>query len=540
MLALTLAARSLGLRPAPRVRTPTVLQMEAVECGAAALSIVLQYHGRVVPIEELREACGVSRNGTKASAIVRAARSFGLAAKALQREPADIAALPLPCIVFWNFNHYLVVEGFRRGRVHVNDPAAGRRVVSAEEFDQSFTGVVLTFEKTEAFVGGGRRERVLGSLVRRLRGNGALLAVLVLTTLALVVPGLVVPILYKLYIDEVLVGGMSWWLRPLLAALVAICLLKAGSAFLQQTCVIQLHTKLALRSSAHFVWHVLRLPVGFFMHRSRNEIGARVELNENVASLLTSQLTPSAVSVLMVGAYAVLMLQFDVALTLVGVAIAGTNMVVLHVVSRQRKHASRVVQQEQARLTAASMSGLQMIETLKATGSESDFFARWAGHQARLVNAQQSLGASSQVLATVPPLLAALNVAVVLGLGGLRVIDGALTMGMLIAFQTLMSTFTEPVNRLMELGGKLQEAEAFVARLDDVLRSPVDRTHAGSAPAAPALHTRLRGALELRHVTFGYSRLEPPLVTDFSLVVEPGQRVALVGCLLYTSPSPRD
>jgi NHLM bacteriocin system ABC transporter peptidase/ATP-binding protein len=516
-------------RRGTRVRTPTVLQMENVECGAAALSIVLQYHGKILPLEQVRDACGISRNGTKASAIVRAAQRFGLNARALQKEPADLMRLPLPSIVFWNFNHYLVVEGFHGDKVYLNDPAVGRRVVSAQEFDQCFTGIALIFEKSDAFVKSGRRESPLRALVARLAGSEALFVLLMLATLALVVPGIVVPILYKMFIDEVLVGGMASWLQPLVMALLLAAAVKAASTFVQQTALVRLHTQLALRSSTRFLWHVFRLPAGFFMHRSGNEISGRSELNEMVATLLTGQLATNTVNVLVVGAYALLMLQYDAVLTAVAIATAAINILVLQGVSRLRKDANRMLQQEQAKLMATAMGGLQMIENLKATGSESDFFTRWAGHQARVVNAQQHLGVSSQVLAAVPPFLAALNVALVLGIGGVRVIDGLLTMGMLIAVQTLMSTFNEPVNRLVELGGKLQEAEAYVARLDDVLRSPVDPEYV-RADGAPAGQTwRLEGQIELRNVTFGYSRLDPPLITDFSFVVKPGQRVALVG-----------
>jgi NHLM bacteriocin system ABC transporter peptidase/ATP-binding protein len=323
---------------------------------------------------------------------------------------------------------------------------------------------------------------------------------------------------------------MSWWLQPLLAALVVAAIVKALATLLQQSCLIRLNGKIGIRSSTRFLWHVLRLPVAFFMHRSRNEISARVDLNEAVATLLTGQLATNAVNLLMVGIYAALMLQYDVMLTVFGVGIAALNIVLLRAVSAHRTDANRILQQEQAKLRATSIGGLQMIETLKATGSESDFFVRWAGTQARVVNAQQRLGASSQILATLPPFLTAITVAMVLGVGGLRVIDGVLTMGMLIAFQTLMNTFAGPVNGLVELGGKLQEAEAAVARLDDVLAHPADVEAGGATRPAPALQTRrLDGYIELRNITFGYSRLDPPLIVDFNLHVKPGARVALVG-----------
>lgn len=511
-----------------RVRTPTVLQMEAVECGAAALSIILQYHGRIVPLEKVREACGVSRNGTKASAIVRAAQSFGLSAKGLRKEPAELHQLKLPFMVFWNFNHYLVVEGFRRGKVWVNDPGSGPRVISEHEFDQSFTGVVLTFEKAKDFEAGGRLPSMWSMLKPRLSGTGAVLTFLILAATALIVPGLVVPVLYKVFIDEVLISNNAAWLHPLVFAVMLASLLKGLLMFLQESYRFRMETKLALRSSSQFLWHVLRLPSSFFAQRWGNEIGARVELNDTVAIMLSAEIATNAVNVLLIGAYAALMSQYDPLLTSAVVCISGLNVLALRWVSRSRKDANLKLQQENGKLMATAMAGLQMIETLKATGTESDFYSKWAGYQAKVVNAQQRLGSSTQLLTALPPFLGALNVAAVLGIGGVRVVDGLLTVGMLIAFQNLASSFSDPVNQLVNLGGKLQESEAHLMRLEDVMRYPTDAD--GKRSDAASIETwRLKGHVELRDITFGYSRLEPPLIRGLSLKVRPGERVALVG-----------
>lgn len=518
--------------PPRRVKTPTVLQMEAVECGAAALAIILAYHGRHVPLEELRLACGVSRDGSKASHILKAARQYGLTAKGYRYEPATLRRQTMPVIVFWNFNHFLVVEGFKKDRVHLNDPATGPRVVDAKEFDEAYTGVVLMFEPGPEFKKGGSRSGFVKTLARRLKGAEVALSYTLLASLALVIPGLVIPTFTKIFVDEYLVRGAEDWLRPLLLGMALTALLRAALTHLQQSRLLQLETRLALTSSSTFFWHVLRLPIEFFNQRYAGDIAQRVGSNDTVAQLLSGELATQAIGALTAVFYAALMLQYDATLAGVGIAISALNLLVLWRVSRIRRDANLRLLQERGKLMATTMGGIRTIETLKATGAEQDFFMRWSGHKAKALNTEQRLEVYTRLLAALPVLLTSLNSAAVLSLGGLRVMEGSLTVGMLVAFQSLMASFTDPVNKLVALGGKLQEAEGDLTRLDDVLRYPLDgpaSSGPSDLPEDSASPPRLMGRLELREVTFGYSRLEPALIENFSLTLAPGARVALVG-----------
>jgi NHLM bacteriocin system ABC transporter peptidase/ATP-binding protein len=514
-----------------RVRTPTLLQMEAVECGAASLGIILGYHSRFVPLEQLRVACGVSRDGSKASNILKAARTYHLHAKGYKKDLNAIRELEPPFIIFWNFNHFVVVEGVGKGKVWLNDPATGPRIVTDDEFDLAFTGVVLIFQKTPEFRKGGSRNRIMPALMRRLVGNRLALGYVVLATLALAIPNLVIPVFSRVYVDDFLVSGKQNWLQPLLLAMTIAIIVKGILTFLQQHVLLRMETRLSLTSSARFLWHVLQLPMDFFSQRYAGEVTSRVQLNDRLASLLSGDLASSLANLLFIGVYAAVMFHYDVVLTCIGIVAAVVNLTVLQYISRRRKDENVRLLQEKGKLIGVSMSALQMIETVKSTGAENDYFARWAGYQAKVVNAEQNFGVSSHMLSSLPLLLTALTSVAVLSIGGIRVMNGILTMGMLIAFQMLMASFIEPVNRLIELGGALQEVQGDLGRLDDVLHYPRD-----PLAAKPLLSEntsgeqgKLEGFLELRNVTFGYSRLEAPLLTNFSVSVKTGQRVALVG-----------
>jgi NHLM bacteriocin system ABC transporter peptidase/ATP-binding protein len=503
--------------------------MEAVECGAAALGIVLAYYGRWVPLEELRISCGVSRDGSKASNVVRAARTYGMTAKGMRQEPEGMRAARLPAIVFWNFSHFLVVEGFGKNKVYLNDPASGPRTVSDDDFDRSFTGVVLTIEPGPDFQQGGSRRSVIAALARRLSGSGTSILFALAISLLLVGLQLVVPAFTAIFVNRYLVAGLQDTVRPLLLAMAAVALLVGILTWLQQRHLLRMETKMALTTSSSFFWHVLRLPILFFTQRYAGEIGSRVQLNDTVATLLSGTLATNVLGVMMVVFYIALMTRYDVILTLIAVVTAAANLVALRYTSRLRVDQNQKLLQERGQQLGTALNGLRSIETLKASGAESDFFARWSGYQARVMNAEQDLGVSTQVLTAVPPLLMSINTATILLIGGWRVIDNQLAIGTLIAFQVLVGGFMAPITGLVNLGSQVQEVEGDMNRLDDVLRYQEDERFNRDEADEDEPEDRLTGHLEIRELSFGYSRLEPPLIENFSLTLKPGSRVALVG-----------
>jgi NHLM bacteriocin system ABC transporter peptidase/ATP-binding protein len=515
--------------PGP-AQTPTVLQMEAVECGAASLGIVLGHHGRFVPLEQLRIDCGVSRDGSNAARVMEAARQYGLEADAFRMEIAGFSDTKMPCVIFWEFNHFLVLEGFGRGKVYLNDPAFGRRTVTDEEFDRSFSGIVLTFEKGKEFKKGGRKPSVVRALTKRLQGIRIAVTFCILAGLGLVIPGLAIPTFSKIFVDEILIAGSNHWLLPLLLGMALAALMTAGLSALQQHYLMRSSTKLAISSSGRFLWHVLRLPIDFFMQRYAADVGSRIASNERVASAITGDLATSVIGLATAAFYAVIMIQYDIVLTIIGVSLSLLNLLVLHFISRRRADESQRMLQESGKLLATAMGGIQCIESIKATAREADFFGRWAGFQAKTSASKQRLSASTAFLQTVPISLQLLSSALVLGVGGFRVMDGAMTIGMLVAFQALLVSFSRPIQSLVQLGSVIQRLTGDMRRLDDVANYDIDSAFADRGETeVVAPERRLSGFLELRNVTFGYKRFEEPLLKDFSLKLEPGDRVALVG-----------
>ncbi len=511
-----------------RARTPTILQMEALECGAASLAIVLAYYKRFVPLEELRLACGVSRDGSKAKNVLRVARTYGLQASGMRLGAANITRQPMPCIVFWNFKHFLVVEGFGEGIVYLNDPAYGPRTVSDDEFKRAYTGVALIFSVGPDFRTGGTPRRLLASLIPRIKGSEAELAFVMVASLALVIPGLAIPAMSKIFVDNYLIGRMDDWVKPLLIGVGVTALVRAALTWLQQSQLLRLEMRLALTSSSKFFWHVLRLPIEFFSQRYAGDISQRVESNDRIARLLAGQLATNAFNVVAVVFFLVVMFQYDWALTLVGIASTAINFTALAFLSRYRRDCNIRLAQDRGKLMATSMGAIQAIETIKATGAENDFFMLWSGYKAKVNNAEQELELTSRVFTVLPIFLNTLVTVIILGLGGARIMAGELTVGMLVAFQSLMASFMAPATHLMGLVGTLDEAAGDLARADDVLNYPV--TELPTLPAKAGEPPRqLRGNLELRDVSFGYSRLEPPLIENFSLKIAPGERVAIVG-----------
>jgi NHLM bacteriocin system ABC transporter peptidase/ATP-binding protein len=506
-------------------RTPTVLQMEAVECGAASLGMILGYYGRHVPLEELRVACGVTRDGSSAGSLLRAARSYGLESHGYKFEVDDLRDVAPPFIVFWQFYHFVVVDAFTKNGVLINDPAGGRRLCDWEEFDSSYTGLCLAFSPAPEFKPSNEMPSTTSILRTQLTGAWGSVLFVILAGLAMVAPGIALPMFSKTFIDEVLVGKSYGWTFWIGVGIVASIAVEIALLELQQSAILRLQAKLALSNASRMLWHVLHLPMTFFAQRAPAEIANRVAICDRIAELLSSRLAASAVGVVAALLYLALMAAYDPYLAAVSAGIAALNLLALRITAHHRSDSNAALLQEEAMLLGSSVSGLERIETLKSSGAENTFFMKWLGSQARVVNARQRFGLPSQLLNAVPRLLTTINVTVILTVGGLRVIEGNLSIGTLFAYVLLMELFIAPFTTFVSLGSNLQEMDGDVRRIEDVLRYPQESPRT----AARTERTRLVGELELRDVSFGYSMHAEPIVRQISFTIAPGRRVAIVG-----------
>lgn len=369
---------------------------------------------------------------------------------------------------------------------------------------------------------------VFGVAARELGRARTAVALLVAVSVFLVVPGIIIPAFAKIFVDDVLIGGNAQWLVPLLIGMGMTALARALMTALQQSLLLRLQTKLAVTMVSRFLWHVLSLPMEFFSQRHSGEIADRVAANERIARLLSGALASNAINLVSLVFFAFAMAAYDVVLTALGIGMSLVNFAILRAVGRPRAELNHSLAIERGKFAGATVSIVRAIETLKAGGLEDDAFARWAGFQARVLNGEQRLGLYAAITEIAPALIAALTTAAVLGVGGLRVIDGALTIGGLVAFQSLMLSFQTPITTLVQLTGSLLAIKGDLARLEDVFNYPAEpraRAVAVGDRSAP----KLSGRIEVTDLQFGYSPLEPPLIDGFSLALEPGMRVALVG-----------
>ena len=516
---------------AKRTRTPAVLQLEAVECGAAALAAVLGFYKRFVPLAELRRECGVSRDGSKASNLVKAARRYGLQAKGLTRQSDELPNIKAPFIVFWNFNHFLTYEGQHEGKVFLNDPAVGHRTVTQEEFDRSFTGVVLAMEPSEEFSPGGAPPRFWPAVKERLVGSFSAVLYCFLAGLFLVLPGIAVPVFNQIFIDNIVVSQQADWHRPLIIAMVIALITQLALHFLQLRGLRRLKIKLALMMSTRYMRHLLSLPAVFYQQRYAGEVANRSALNDKLSTLLSGELAQTAISVVMMVFYGAVMLFYDFYLALIGISFALINFLALFLVSKRRVELNMRVLSETGKTYGVAIAGLNSIETVKASGIEDDLFQKFGGYFSKSLNATQALQLSNLTLGALPPLLLGLATVSVLALGGLRVVQGELTLGILIAFQSLTLNFLLPITDLSHLGQRLQELRGDLDRIDDVLKYPLPDTveKREVLDERGAAVSRLEGRINLDEISFGHSPIAKPLFKSIDISVEPGAALALVG-----------
>ncbi|MDO4851125.1 MAG: NHLP family bacteriocin export ABC transporter peptidase/permease/ATPase subunit [Actinomycetota bacterium] len=509
---------------------PMVMQMEALECGAACLAMILAYHGKWVGLDQVRHDCGVSRDGSRAINILKAARGYGLKADGYSLDAESIGDMPLPCIIHWNFKHFVVLKGFKGKWAYINDPANGAMRVSLEEFDRSFTGIALCFEKGPSFEEGGKPASVTEFARLRLKGAAGPTVVIAIAAIIGAFAGIANATFSRVFMDRILTGIDQDWLLPLVGLMAAVAVLQCIAAGINAVSALRIQASFAVSASAEFVWHLLRLPVSFYEQHNIGDLQQRQSENEGVAYTLITQLAPVMLNVVLLVVYLVVMVRYSLMLTLVGLFTVVVNLFVVNATARARVNVTRVQSRDNGRLYSSTIAGIDQIESIKASGAEDGYFAQWSGYQAALAATQARLARITQYLGALPSALVQLANVVVLTLGVWLIMEGEFTVGMLLAFQSLLSQFFSPINSLLSLNQQVQEMRTSMERIDDVLKSepdvPDDLEEAGEAAAMPQ---KLAGKVDIEGLTFGYSPLGPPVISDFDLHVEPGEWAALVG-----------
>ena len=522
-------------------KVPVIMQMEALECGAACLGMILAYFGKWLPLEQLRRDCGVSRDGSNAENIVKAAMHYGMEAGAYRAEPEALKAEGLfPCIIHWEFNHFVVCKGFRGNKAYLNDPAAGDYSVSMETFDKCFTGVALFIKPGEGFVPGGRpRHMYRFAWGKVAEAKGAFIFV-VLTAVISSLAGVIHAGFSRMFLDRILTGQEPSWYLPFMAGMGSLALVSLAAAWVKAVYSIALDGKMAVSGNAAYMWKILRLPQEFFRARYAGDIQLRKGSNAAVAKELVYTIAPLGLNTLMMVFYLAVMLRYSRLLALVGLLSVLLQSLAAYYISRRRINITRVMMRDSGNLAAATTSAIEMIETIKASGAENGCFGRWAGYQASVSTQKSRYMELNQYLGLIPKAVMGLTDAAVLILGIRMAMQGHFTAGMIMAFQGFLASFMGPALSMIGTGRTIQEMRTEMERIEDVMEYP-DDILAGNLSAQPGdpgkedgsaadkACGKLSGNVCLKDVTFGYSPLDPPVIENFSLQVRAGQRVALVG-----------
>ena len=513
-----------------RVKVPTVLQMEATECGAASLAMILAYYGRWLPLEFLRQECGVTRDGSNADNLLKAARRQGCVAKAFAGRSEVLRKKEFPLILFWEFNHFLVLEGFQGDTVFLNDPAMGRRTVPWDEFITSYTGVYMKITPDENFKPEGEPYSIVKTVAAKLREDKWALIFLMVLGLCMIIPGLAVPVMSQIFIDDVFSLKHADWIVKLLIAMFGTMILLGIMTAMRAAVLTYWQKKLTIADSSGFFWHVLRMPVTFFQQRYAADIASRIQFNESTAEVLSNQAATALLDLLVALFYLLLLFQYSVPLTLIGISISVVDIFVFLYMRRRQTDLIMRIQQDASKAYGVLMSGLMMVESIKANGSEGDLFAKWAGYAAKASVATQEMKLWTMKVKLLPLLLGGLNSALIMTVGGFSIMEGIMTAGIYTAFNNLIAKFHEPVQKLLSLGNVLQNTEMQMRRLDDVRRYKTDSlNYPDENQTVSFTGNRLSGELTLKDVSFGYSPLDPPLIEHFDLHLEPGRWAAVVG-----------
>ena len=513
-----------------RAKVPVIMQMEALECGAACLTMVAAYYGLWIPLEQVRKDCGVSHDGSNAKNILKAARNYGFTAKGYRYEPARLKEKgKFPCIIHWNFNHFVVLDGFKGNKVYINDPARGDVCISMEEFDESFTGICLVIEPSEDFTPGGAPKSIMSFAKERLKGTGAAFAMIIITTLISSLISIINPAFSRMFIDRLLTGQNPDWFYPFIIALVAAAVIQIAVCWIKASYLLKVQGKFAVVADSSFMWHILRLPLEFFSQRMAGDIAGRQRINQGIASTFINTLAPMVLDTAMLIFYLVVMLRYSPLLTAIGLVSMFINFFVSYYISKKRINVKRVQMRDSAKLCSATLSGIEMIETIKASGAENGFFQKWAGYQASVNNGEVKFKGIDYRIGIIPSLVSSLCNTVILGMGVYLTMQGEFTVGMILAFQGFMTSFSAPAQNLMNAGQTIQEMRTNMERVEDIMKYPTDVEYSSEDISDDVSYDKLAGNVELKNVTFGYSRLAEPLIKDFSLKLDAGKSVALVG-----------
>ena len=512
-------------------KVPVFIQLEALECGATCLAMILAYYKKYVSTDQLRIDCKISKNGSNAKNLVEAAHKHGLDAYGFKIEPEELQKQTnfFPCIIHWNFNHFVVLNGFKHNKVFLNDPAEGKITINLKQFSNCFTGICLIFKPNKNFKVNNKPKPILKFTAKTIKNTITVFCLIFIINLINFIINLIKPGFLRFLIDKILNSQNFNFVAPFIFIFTTITITELIIIWFQTVNFLKIKGAIASKNNYKFMWHLLHLPLKFFHYRFTGEIQFRQQFNSSITNQIFETSIPTALNCISIIIILIIMSRYSFNLTLIISSTILISSIFSKIISNKQINISKIQLKNEGQFNATTIAHLNMIETIKASGQEANFFKIWANNQAKLHNQNFKHHQLNQTLAFIPSLLTELSLKFTIILGAWLIMNQKFTLGMILTFNMLTKLINKPLNSLISTNQQVHFLKTKIERVNDVLNQQKENIFKNNNLIKHKKIKKLSGKIEIKNLNFMYNSDTTPIFTNFNFKINPGEKVAITG-----------